>query len=97
MRETNLIQTTNSLPETFVIFECDQKEVENILNTFSSRKATGPNSIPSDILHLLKKDISYPLSNIFNLSLSTGAYPDILKIAKAIPIFKKGCQLTTSN
>ena len=69
--------------------------MENILNTLSSRKATAPNSIPSDILHSLKKDISYPLSKIFNLSLSTDVYLDILKIA--IPIFKKGCQRTTSN
>ena len=62
------------------------------MNTFSSRKATGTNIIPSDILHVLKKDTSYPLSKIFNPSLSTGVYPDIL-----IPIFKKGCHLTTIN
>ena len=87
----------NPLPETFVIFECDQKEIEDIINTLNPRKATGPNSIPTDILHLIKKDISYPLSKIFNLSLLTGVYPDIFKIAKAIPIFKKGSQLSTSN
>ena len=64
---------------------------------FNPRKAIGPNSIPTDILHILKKDISYPLSIIFNLSLSTGVHPDLLKIAKTIPTYKKGSKLITGN
>ena len=46
---------------------------------------------------MLKKDLSYPLSTIFNLSLTTGVHPDSLKIAKTIPIFKKGSKLETGN
>ena len=88
---------TNPLEESFVIYQCDHKEVEIIINSLNPKKETGPNSIPTDILLMLKKEISYPLSQIFNLSLSTGVYPDIFKIAKAIPIFKKGSQLCTSN
>ena len=34
---------------------------------------------------------------IFNLSLMTGVYPDMLKISKTIPIFKKGSRLLVSN
>ena len=51
----------------------------------------------SNILQLLKKDISYPLSIIFNLSLTTGVHPDALKISKTIPVFKKGSKLETGN
>ena len=46
---------------------------------------------------MLKKDISYPLTIIFNLSLTTGVHPDALKISKTIPIFKKGSKLETGN
>ena len=94
--EGNIFHTDylqNPLTETFVIYECDQKEIANVINTLNPRKASGPNSIPTDILQLLKKDISYPLYKIFNISLSTGVYPDLFKIAKAIPIFKKGSPL----
>ena len=87
----------NPLNSTFAVYECDQIEVEQIINSLNPRKATGPNSIPTDILHLLKKDISLPLSMIFNLSLTTGIHPDLLKIAKAIPNFKKGSKLETCN
>ena len=85
------------LETSIAIYDCDQVEIENIISSLNPRKATGPNSIPSDILLLLKKDISYPLSIIFNLSLSTGVHPDLLKIAKTIPIYKKGSKLMTGN
>ena len=60
-------------------------------------KSSGPNSIPTQLRHLLKYEICNPLSKIFNLSLSTGQHPDILKISKTIPIFKKGSRLLVSN
>ena len=85
------------LANTFAVIECDHTEVENIINSFNPRKATGPNSIPTDILHMLKKDISHPLSVIFNISPNSGIFPDILKIAKTIPIYKKGSKLRVGN
>ena len=80
----------NPAENNFAIYECDPTEVENIINSLNPSKSTGPNSIPSDILLMLKKDISHPLSTIYNISLTTGSYPDLLKIAKTIPIYKKG-------
>ena len=35
--------------------------------------------------------------NIFNLSLNTGIFPDRMKVAKVIPIFKKGKKSSISN
>ena len=87
----------NPLEATFPIYECDRAEVENIISSLNPKNATGPNSISTDILLLLKKEISHPLSIIFNISLSTGVHPDLLKIAKAIPIYKKGSKLYTNN
>ena len=34
---------------------------------------------------------------IFNISLSTGQHPELLKVAKTIPVFKKGSRLLVSN
>jgi len=39
---------------------------------------------------LLKK----PLANIYNASLESGIFPDQLKIAKVVPLYKKGIQET---
>ena len=79
------------------MYECDKIEIEYIIQTLNPRKAIGPNSIPTGILHLLKTEISYPLSVIFNISLRTGTHPELLKTAKILPIFKKGTQLSTNN
>ena len=37
------------------------------------------------------------LEKLFNLALSSGVYPDNLKIAKVIPIFKKGDSTSVNN
>ena len=50
------------------------------------------------ILQLIKCNICTPLCEIINLSFTTGIYPDQLKIAKIIPIYKeKGCKLQCNN
>ena len=87
----------NRLTENFVFKECDENEIKSIISSFQMSKSSGPNSIPTFLLHLLKDLICSPLYNFFNLSLRTGYHPDILKISKTIPIFKKGSRLLVSN
>ena len=61
-------------------------------------KATGPHSIPPNTLHLIKINISKPLSDIINLSFEKGVYFDNLKISKTIPVFKeKGSNSECNN
>ena len=88
---------SNPLCNSFVFHECDETEIRSIITSLCVSKASGPNSVPPNILHLLKQDISNPLCIIFNLSFATGQHPDILKIAKTIPVFKKGSRLLVSN
>ena len=62
-----------------------------------TNKASGPNSIPTKILKLFKKEFSKPLINIINLSFNQGIFPNLLKIANVIPIHKKGDKLDCNN
>ena len=48
-------------------------------------------------MKLLKNDISSQLSEIFNISFSSGVFPSILKTAKVIPVHKKDSKLDFSN
>ena len=77
------------LPNSHMFFDCDPTEVESLISLLQTSKSSGPWSIPVNVLHLLKSDISLPLSKIFNLSMQTGTHPDCLKLAKVIPIHKK--------
>ena len=72
-------------------------EISDIISTLKSGKSLGPNSIPMKILKSLSSLISSPLSQIINESFQLGVFPDKLKLAKVIPLFKKGCPLTASN
>ena len=73
------------------------KEIENIISSLRENKASGPNSLPVKILKTSKKQLSVPLTYLFNLAFRTGMFPEILKIAKVIPIFKKGDQQDCNN
>ena len=67
---------------------------DEILN---NSKAIGINSILLTILKFAKQPISNHLSKIFNLSFSSGIFPERLKTAKVPTIFKKGFKLECSN
>ena len=81
----------------FIFESADPVEVICIIDSLDSGKGSGPYSIPSDILKALKANLCHPLTTIINMSFATGIYPDVLKIAKVIPIFKKGDKLLVSN
>ena len=72
-------------------------EISDIISLLKSGKSLGPNSIPMKILKSLSPLISSPLSQIINESFQSGMFPDKMKLAKVIPLFKKGCVLTASN
>ena len=63
-------------------------ELESICGMFASKKAPGYDSIPVHVIKYSFHLISAPLADIINLSLLKGIFPDKLKIAKIIPIFK---------
>ena len=60
-------------------------------------KAVGPSSIPISVLKILKSELAGPLQVIFNTSFLTGIVPDKFKLARVIPVFKKGSQTNLSN
>ena len=81
----------------FFVSPTDKTEIEDVMSSLDSNKSVGPNSIPTKILKLLKDDISSQLSEIFNISFSSGVFPSILKTAKAIPVHMKDSKLDFSN
>ena len=89
------VQRTSHLPRKFEIPSTEFAHVECFISSPEMTKVSGPYSIPVNVLHMLKNDISIPLSKIFNLSLRT--HPDCLKLAMVIPIHKKESKLEVGN
>jgi len=65
-------------------------EIDQIIRKLPKNKAPGNDNINSKILKEISDAISGPLTYIFSLSFITGLVPDLLKIAKVVPIYKKG-------
>ncbi len=53
-------------------------------------KAPGHDNIKSNIVKMVAHEMSYPLMILLNRSLSNGKVPTDMKIAKVVPIYKKG-------
>ena len=72
-------------------------KVETMLKSLQLGKATGPDAINNRVLKELAKPLSFPLSDLFNFSLTSGKVPLIWKVAIVTPIFKKDDPSVVSN
>ena len=82
----------------FFLRPTNGKEIIQVIMEFNDNKSNGPNSIPTEILHLIKGLIADPLSHVINLSFSEGIYLERLKISKTVPFFKnKGNNMECEN
>ena len=79
----------------FYIFPTTAIEIENEI--LKNDKATGPFRILVSILKIIKSVISRPLEILFNTSISTGIVPSSLKLARVIPVFRKGSHINLNN
>jgi hypothetical protein len=67
-----------------------ENELENEIRSMDSSKSPGYNNISNKILKLTAKEISKPLTHIFNLTFQNGVIPEKLKLPIVTPIFKAG-------
>ena len=79
----------NPNEKTFSLYPTTTVEVENYLKTINIRKSVGPFSISNRVLREFNKVFAVPISHIFILSLDSGVFPNKMKIAIVIPVYKK--------
>ena len=60
-------------------------------------KPTNLHDIPFNVLKFISKPLSLLISHLYNLCIEQGKYPDVLKIARVIPIYKSGDKLEVYN
>ena len=66
----------------------DPFEILNIINSLKNKHSTGHDNISTSVLRHIKGEIVQPLSIIINKSICDGICPELLKVAKVIPIYK---------
>ena len=63
-------------------------EIEKLISDMPNKTIYGHDKISNIILKKLAKSISYPLQIIFNQSISHSIFPEKMKFAEVIPLYK---------
>ena len=76
-------------PAAFDFSPVTSESIDTFITKSSSRKDTGVDGIPAKIITYCSKTISEPLAKLINHSFTTSAFPNRLKEAQVIPVYKK--------
>ena len=86
-----------SCSNSFFFAPCTEPEINSIIKSISNSKSVGHDQICSEIVKQVAPQLTPALVEIINLSLTCGQFPDKLKIAKVISIYKSGSKTDVSN
>ena len=92
--------TGTKLPEStqsFFFFPIRETELNQYIDKLVCTKAPGSDGITPFVLKKIKNTIILPLLHIFNLSLQRGVFPNALKQALIVPVFKSGSRIDVNN
>jgi hypothetical protein len=73
------------------------EEVKNALENSKSKKSTGQDDVPMLIVKHCSDVLKGPLMILFNKCMDKGWFPEDWKVAKVIPIHKKGDKSSVTN
>jgi hypothetical protein len=79
----------NPVKQKFNFNQVTCNSVIEIIDKLRSKTSTGFDNISTILLKKIKHELVNPLTLTINQALNTGIFPDKLKIAKVIPLFKK--------
>ena len=97
LKTSHLHFLTGSYPNNFFLTPTSPSEISSIVCSLSPSRSEGHDGLCITPVKEVIDCLSHPLAYLCNLSFSTGVFPDSLKIAKVIPIFKTDDPSNFSN
>ena len=79
---------TKRYDKTFTFIPTDYLEIEKIITCMKSKCSSGHDNLSSKFIKEIKFNVSKAIAIIINKSMESGIVPDILKLAKVVPIHK---------
>jgi hypothetical protein len=83
-----LTKSQSRNPKTLFLGPTDPQEIFKIIMSLKPKKSCGHDNISANFLQKIAMNVAKPISILVNKSLIDGIVPDILKIAKIVPIYK---------
>lgn len=94
---TDYNKLIRSNKKSMFIYPTSIQEICDIVKKFKPKTSSGFDGISPGLLKKSIDAIAAPLENLFNASLSQGIFPDSLKLAIVLPLYKKGNTNDLSN
>ena len=73
------------------------QEIMRLIEKLPNKKSSGHDGISNTLLKELKLELSIILCDIFNKSIQEGVFPDIMKLADVVPLYKSKAREEPTN
>ena len=98
MSYLNYLDDESTPKPTFTRFSlCDQEEVERVIKSMKPKANVMSNGINMKIVRECRKVLSPTLTTLLNESITKNVFPEQLKIAEVVPLYKKGQKEQPTN
>ena len=84
-------------PNLMFLCPVTENELKKVEGSLKNKLTAGLDDVPEYVIKQCIDQLTIPLTDIYNASLKSGIFPDKLKIAKVIPVHKKGDARDVSN
>ena len=82
---------------TWSLSTVNREETMKIIKSLKAKKSSGYDGITNKVLKLIGDIVAQPLTNIINDCINNSYFPNKLKEAKVIPLYKKGAKEEVKN
>ena len=89
--------TIDPVPYSLFLVPTTPDEVQKIINVLPLKYSAGVDEIPSVVVRRVSEMVSVPLCLIINRCFESGVFSDRLKVAKVVPVHKKGDSKDITN
>ena len=76
--------------QTICLFKIRKTDIISFMDKLKNSNSSGMNNISNNLLKKCSMELCKPLTYLINLTIDKGIFPDKLKLATVIPLFKKG-------
>ena len=82
---------------TFVMYDTNQYEILKEIKNFNNKKSTGHDEISSKMVKFSAPVLAEYLAHFFNICFQKDCFPNFLKIAEILPLYKNGDKTKSDN
>ena len=93
----NYLEFLQSNSQTLFFTPSTEEEILKIINDLPSKRSSGVDNISNVLLKELSHIIFKPLCILTNSSMQTGIFPDLMKLAEVIPLYKGKSRESETN